>query len=101
MARVTWTLQGLDDLESVCLFIARDSPRYAELFAQRVFQTVDQLGEFPRMGRMVPEIGEDSIREVIVQGYRVVYVLSAGDVVLLTIHHGARPLFDDDATESV
>ena len=37
MADVTWTDQALDDLTAICAFIARDAPRYAGLFAARVF----------------------------------------------------------------
>jgi plasmid stabilization system protein ParE len=66
MADITWTDQALADVEAVCLYIARDAPRYAELFARRIFQTTDRLVSFPRLGRVVPEIGRDDIREVIV-----------------------------------
>ena len=63
MADITWTDQALADVEAVCLYIARDAPRYAELFARRVFQTTDRLVAFPRLGRVVPEIGRDDMRE--------------------------------------
>src|SRR5688572_20498547 len=56
--------QALDDLESVCLFIARDAPRYAELFAVRVFHATERLEQFPQSGRIVPEAGRDDIREI-------------------------------------
>jgi plasmid stabilization system protein ParE len=81
-------------VEAVCRDIARDAPRYAELFARRVFQTTDRLVAFPRLGRVVPEIGRDDIREVIVQSYRIIYRLFPEEVELLTVHHGASPLTD-------
>ena len=79
MARITWTDQSLDDLGEICLFIARNAPRYAEMFAIRVFQATDRLAKFPLMGRVVPEIGREEIREIIVQGYRLIYRLSADE----------------------
>jgi toxin ParE1/3/4 len=88
VAQVTWTDQALDDLDAVCLFIARDAPRYAELFAERVFRATDRLAEFPLSGRVVPEIGREDIREVIVQNYRIL----PDEVEILTVHHGARML---------
>ena len=95
MAQVTWTDQALDDLDAVCLFIARDSPQYAGVFAQRAFQVVGRLSEFPNSGRIVPEIGREDIREVIVQSYRIIYrVLQNAEVEILTVHHGTR-LFGD------
>ncbi len=72
MAQVSWTSQALRDLDAVCLFIARDAPRYAEVFAYRVFQAVDRVGEVPNSGRIVPEIGRNDIREIILQSYRIV-----------------------------
>ena len=92
MARVTWTDQALEDLEAVCQFIARDTPRYADLLASRAFEATQGLGEFPRLGRIVPELGRGDIREVMVQGYRIIYRLAAEEVQILTVHHGARPL---------
>jgi plasmid stabilization system protein ParE len=92
MADVVWTEQALDDLDAVCSFIARDAPRYAEAFAARVFQATERLARFPRSGRVVPEMGEEPIREIIVQGYRVIYRLSGDEVQILTVHHGARLL---------
>lgn len=92
MASVTWTEQAVDDLESICIFIARDAPRYAELFAVRVFEATEGLEEFPRMGRIVSEVGRSDLREVIVQNYRVIYRLLADEVEILAVHHGARLL---------
>ncbi|MFP4174137.1 MAG: type II toxin-antitoxin system RelE/ParE family toxin, partial [Candidatus Hydrogenedentota bacterium] len=31
------------------------------------------IGEFPRMGRAVPEIGDENIRERFVYSYRLIY----------------------------
>lgn len=92
MAEVTWTNQALDDLEAVFLFIARDSPVVANLFVERVSAATERLVEFPMSGRVVPEIGDQDIREVIVQNYRVIYQLDGEEVEILTVHHGARPV---------
>ncbi|MGH7378730.1 MAG: type II toxin-antitoxin system RelE/ParE family toxin [Candidatus Methylomirabilales bacterium] len=96
MAQVSWTSQALDDVEAICLFIARDAPRYAEVFADRVFRVTDRLARFPRSGRVVPEIGREDIREILVQSYRVIYRLLSDEVEILTVHHGARRLKDFD-----
>ena len=92
MAEVRWTQQAADDLEAVCLFISRDSPRYAAVFADRVLHATHQLANFPRLGRMVPEVRDESIRELLVGSYRVIYALRNDAVQILTVHHGARLL---------
>ena len=95
MATVTWTIQAIEDLDAICLFIARDAIRPAEMFAERVFRAAEQLGHFPLSGRAVPEIGSPDIREVFVGNYRLIYrVASHDEVEVLTIHHGARLLGD-------
>ena len=92
MASVTWTLQALDDLEAVCLYIARDAPRIAEMFAVRAFEVTDQLVEFPLSGRIVPEVSREDIREIFLHSYRIIYRFKSNEVEILTIHHGARLL---------
>lgn len=77
MARVAWTPQALDDLEAICRYIERDSPQMAKLLVQRAFALVERLEGFPRMGRMVPEVERDELRELILFGYRIIYRLLA------------------------
>jgi len=92
MAQVRWTPQVADDLESICLFIARDSAQLAAVFADRVLRATDRLVTYPSLGRVVPELGVEDIREIIVGSYRIIYRLRQDVVHLLTLHHGARPL---------
>ena len=92
MAQVRWTPQAADDLEAICLFIARDSEQLAGIFADRVLQATDRLAIYPRLGRVVPGLGIDNIREIIVGSYRVIYRIQQDAVQLLTLHHGARTL---------
>ena len=95
MAVVNWTVQALDDLDAICEFIARDAPRYAQLFAIQAFETVDRLEMFPLSGRVVPEINRKEIREVILGNYRIVYRLKEEETEILTVHHGAQLLTAD------
>jgi len=92
MAKVRWTPQAADDLEAICLFIARDAPPLAAIFADRVLRSTDRLASHPHLGRGVPELGIENIREIIVGSYRVIYRIREETVHLLTLYHGARPL---------
>ena len=96
MAEVTWTPQALANVDAITSYIARDLPLYAEYFAARIFRAVGRLALFPRSGRVVPELGRDEIREIIVQGYREIHRAGPGRVEILTVHHGARLLVDFD-----
>lgn len=90
--RVDWSDPALDDLDDVTRYIAKDSPYYATEFAERIFNTVDRLIDFPLSGRSVPEAKDSSIREVIVQGYRIMYRVEPARVLILTVMHGSRDM---------
>ncbi|MHC5935838.1 type II toxin-antitoxin system RelE/ParE family toxin [Nostoc sp.] len=92
MARVSWTSQALNDLEAIGDFIARDAPSFAQVFVNRVFQSVERLELFPRSGRVVPEIAQEDIREIIFGNYRIVYIVSNDEVNILTVFHSSRQL---------
>jgi len=92
MAQVRWTPQAAGDLDAIAEFIAADSPHYAALFVIRVLETAERLGEFPSSGRVVPEIGDAAVREIILGNYRLVYRLRGETAEILTVYHGARLL---------
>jgi plasmid stabilization system protein ParE len=92
MAEVRWTPQAAGDLEAIADFIAADSPQYARLFTMDVLAAVERLVDFPNSGRVVPEIKDPAIREILFGSYRIVYRVRVDLVELLTVYHGARLL---------
>ena len=44
----------------------------------------------PNMGRIVPEIGDESIRELIYRQYRIIYIVDDGSAEILTVYHSSR-----------
>jgi toxin ParE1/3/4 len=47
----------------------------------------------PELGRIVPEKGDASIRELIEGNYRIIYEVKDPDrVEILLVHHSSRPL---------
>lgn len=62
------------------------------IFADRVFRATDRLAEHPRSGRIVPELAQEHLREIMLGSYRIIYRLLDEDVQVLTVHHGARLL---------
>jgi plasmid stabilization system protein ParE len=85
-----WTRRALTDVQSVKQFIAQDSPHAAQLVTQRLIAAVERLALFPQSGRIVPEIADPLIREVIQGSYRIVYRLIHQEIHILTVHHSAR-----------
>ena len=87
-----WTPQARDDLEAIADFIAKDSPHYASLFVMDILAGVERLTAFPNSGRIVPEVNDPVIREIILGNYRIVYRVKRQLVEILTVYHGARLL---------
>lgn len=99
MARLTWTPQALDDIEAICEFIAKDAPRYAQIFVTQVFSSTERIKAFPMSGRIVPEVGQQNIREIILGNYRIIYRIQDQEIQVLTVYHSARLLDMSTFTE--
>jgi toxin ParE1/3/4 len=79
------------DLGEIADYIAKDSRRYAAAMVRRIRDGVRSLKRFPKRGAVVPELGNEAIREISVGAYRVIYRLT-DRIAILGIIHGARDL---------
>jgi toxin ParE1/3/4 len=93
---IRWSPQAADDLEAIRDYIARDSAHYAKLVVQRIVGAIDLLATAPQMGRVVPELRNHEVRELIVGAYRVVYRYRHNTVEITTIFHGSRLFRQND-----
>jgi|APGre2960657468_1045069.scaffolds.fasta_scaffold27067_2 toxin ParE1/3/4 len=69
--KIVWSPTALKHIEAIGDFIALDSPKRAQLFVQRLINSVERLKEFPLSGSLVRE--SPNLKQVIVQGYRIIY----------------------------
>jgi toxin ParE1/3/4 len=90
--RLSWTETALGDLEHSADYIARDSPRYAAAFVRRIRDAARSLKSLAERGRVVPELADPQVRELLVGSYRLIYEVRRGEVVVLALVHGARDL---------
>ena len=90
--KIDWTLRSREDLRNIAAYIANDNPESALKLGDVIFKRVDTLQQFPEIGRVVPERGQQDIREIVVGNYRVVYRVSHQRklVEVLRVWHGAR-----------
>ncbi|MGH7432198.1 MAG: type II toxin-antitoxin system RelE/ParE family toxin [Candidatus Methylomirabilales bacterium] len=65
MTRLVWAPQAIEDVEAIRAYVARDSPHYADLVVERIVAAVARLENYPLSGRVVPEVADQSLREVI------------------------------------
>lgn len=91
--QIKWTELALDDLVAIQSYISKDSILYAKQFIEQIFNTVNHLKDFPEIGRRVPEAGErKDVRELIFQGYRIIYLMGINKIFVITVIHGSRNL---------
>ena len=88
--KVHWTNTALNNLRAIHEYTAQNSKIYADRLIDRLTQRSEQIGLFPRSGRMVPEYRRDDIREVIERPYRIIYRLKENQIDVLAVVHGAR-----------
>jgi plasmid stabilization system protein ParE len=95
--RLIWSATALADVEAIAAFVARDSERYASAVVERMLEAAASLSELSERGRVVPETAEESIREVFVYSWRVIYRVQPSTVTILTVVHQKQLL--DPGTE--
>ncbi|KGP76756.1 plasmid stabilization protein [Desulfosporosinus sp. Tol-M] len=90
--RIEWSESAVLDLEGIKEFIERDSEYYAIEFTGRIIEMVEKLSNFSNLGRKVPEVEDEKIREIVFYNYRLIYKLSDESILVLAIIHAARDL---------
>ena len=64
------------DIQDIVRYISVDNPDRALQFGRLLIHQARSLSAFPLRGRVVPEFDSESIRELIVKNYRIVYRLN-------------------------
>lgn len=90
---VVWSPAALEDVESLAEYIARDSEFYARAVVDKILDVAARLKDFPFAGRMVPELGDENLRERLVYSYRLIYRLEPNAITILALIHGKREIW--------
>ena len=59
-------------------------------WANRLLHAPDMLAHHPHLGRQVPEVGREDIRELTVPPYRILYRFRDDTCLVLTIRHSRQ-----------
>ncbi len=89
---IAWSPEALEDVEAIADYIARDSVFYAAAIVEQIINTTRTLPDFPKIGRRVPELNNETIRERFVYSYRLIYQLRPDDILIIAVIHGKRQL---------
>jgi len=90
---IHYTTRFLHEVDEQAQYLAQYSPTRASLFVDSIFRQLELLKQHPRLGRAVPEFGDETIREVLFRQYRLIYRIVADDRIdVLALQSGLRPL---------
>ncbi|MEQ6342981.1 MAG: type II toxin-antitoxin system RelE/ParE family toxin [Gammaproteobacteria bacterium] len=90
--RIEWSPEATEDVEAIAGFISRDSVFYARAVVSKILSVSRTLADFPHIGRVVPELGNENIRERFVYSYRLVYCIEEKRILVVAVVHGKRLL---------
>lgn len=87
--KVVWSPLAMERVREHAGFIARDNPEAARDWINEVFDAAETLASFPKSGRIVPELNQADVRELIHDGYRIIYRVESEQVSVLTVRHAS------------
>jgi toxin ParE1/3/4 len=90
MPNVRWTRPALSDLNDIVRYMSRDDPSAVRRLASKLREVTPALKDQAQLGRMVPETGNESIRELVRGNYRVMYRVANSEVQILAVVEAHR-----------
>lgn len=70
---IFWTQIAQEDLVAIRARIARNAPATAAAYVRKIRKSVKRLASMPFSGQVVAELGQESIREIYLGNYRIIY----------------------------
>lgn len=91
-----WTNEAVERLKEIEEYIARDNSHTAATFIDSLIDYTALLSDHPFAGRIVPELDNPSIREVLFHRYRVIYLVGKSMINILSVFEGHRQMKTTD-----
>jgi toxin ParE1/3/4 len=96
---VTWMPQAQRHLRQVYTYIAHDSASIAQQVVNDLAERTRPLDEFPLTGKVIPEAGDENLREVHAHSWRIFYQVRNRDVFVFAVMHKRRQIAPEDIRE--
>ncbi len=88
--KVVWSPEAIEDLQSIAEYIQRDSEFYARAVVTKILDVTRSIKDFPLIGRIIPELENENIRERFIYSYRLVYQIKKQKILIVAVIHGRR-----------
>jgi plasmid stabilization system protein ParE len=87
---VAWSNSAESALDEVVTYINQDSPANARTVLVAALQAAASLETLAERGRIVPELADPAIRELLVLKFRLLYRVSEDQVTIVAFLRGVR-----------
>ena len=89
---VRWTDHAKTQLRHIYDYIHQDSTFYARRVTEALVKRTIGLDLLPRKGHKVPELNEDTVRELSLYSYRIIYEIKPDLIEVLAVIHKRQDL---------
>lgn len=86
--KIFYTSSALYDLRRLRKFIEQENPKAATKAAKRIYEAIQRLLDFPKMGKKIEDHQETTVRELITGKYIIRYLIIKKELHILRIWHG-------------
>jgi plasmid stabilization system protein ParE len=93
--RVAFTAHAIRRLHEIHAYVSEDSPTNADRLIDRIISRAESLAQQSLRGRKVPEYVREDVREIRERPYRIIYLVEARRVRILTVMHERQLLPGD------
>jgi toxin ParE1/3/4 len=98
--KIQWSPLAVERIGEIADYISQGSPMAAERWIHSIVNRIEQVKDFSRSGRSVPEVNRKDIRELIIANYRIIYRIEPKVVSILTVRHSRQILPDEDTNNA-
>jgi toxin ParE1/3/4 len=92
--KVEWSARAQQEVTDIAQHKAQFDSEAAFGWVNRIYDASYEPERFPEMGRMIPELQNPALREIIFEKqYRMMYRVTAETIEILAVRHG-RQAFD-------
>jgi toxin ParE1/3/4 len=91
--KIGFAVSAVQDLEAIrTWYTDQQIPEVGERLLRKILSAAERLADFPESGRIVPEFGMASLREIIHPPFRIVYRLDKRGIRIVRVWRSERTL---------
>jgi addiction module RelE/StbE family toxin len=95
MAEIVWTEAAIRKIEEIGEFISQDSFQRSKDFINSLVDKTKRLSTFPFSGRIIPEFNDEKRRELIVEPFRILYIINNDQIIIINIIHNSQDFLNN------